>query len=65
MRLRLLVAALCAAEILVGAPGVWAQPRDRGGHLSGLGTLSVTYASTQTLSLVLFHRFLQTLMDSS
>ncbi|XP_052577398.1 collagen alpha-1(VII) chain [Peromyscus californicus insignis] len=29
MRLRLLVAALCAAEILVGAPGVWAQPRDR------------------------------------
>ncbi|XP_013201923.1 collagen alpha-1(VII) chain [Microtus ochrogaster] len=29
MRLRLLVAALCAAEVLVGAPGVWAQPRDR------------------------------------
>ncbi|MEJ1285828.1 collagen type VII alpha 1 [Cricetulus griseus] len=29
MRLRLLVAALCTAEVLVGAPGVWAQSRDR------------------------------------
>ncbi|XP_005075021.1 collagen alpha-1(VII) chain [Mesocricetus auratus] len=29
MRLRLLVAALCTAEILVGAPGVWAQSREK------------------------------------